>query len=80
MAYILSFKKKISPRTNPHRYPIFKTKDNKFSFSPVSIKILNLFLSNYITEKNTKDKHFLITLTEWVYTFMSYVNWNLILM
>jgi hypothetical protein len=52
MAYILSFKKNISPRTN--RYPIFKTKHNKFSFSSISIKILNLFLSNYITEKKHK--------------------------
>jgi hypothetical protein len=25
MAYILSFKKNISPRTNPYRYPNFKT-------------------------------------------------------
>jgi hypothetical protein len=56
MAYILSFKKNISPRTNPYRYPIFKTKHNKFSFSSISIEILNLFLSNYVTEKNTKDK------------------------
>jgi hypothetical protein len=31
MAYILSFKKNISPRTNPSRFPIFKTKHNKFS-------------------------------------------------
>ena len=47
MAYILSFKKNISPRTNPYRYPNFKTKHIKFS---ISIKILNFFLSNYITE------------------------------
>ena len=54
MAYILSFKKNISPRTDPYRYPFFKTKHNKFSFSSISIKILNLFLSNYITEKKNK--------------------------
>ena len=56
MAYILSFKKNISPRTNSFRFPVFKTKHNKFSFSSISINILNLFLFNYITEKNTKDK------------------------
>ena len=56
MAYILSFKKNISSRTNPFRFPIFKTKHNKLSFSSISIKILNLFLFNYITEKNTKYK------------------------
>ena len=57
MAYILSFKKTISSRINPFRFPVFKTlKHNKFSFSSISIKILNLFLFNYITEKNTKDK------------------------
>jgi ribosomal protein S6 len=46
MAYILSFKKNISPRTNPYRYPIFKTRHNKFYF-------INF---NSTTEKNTKDK------------------------
>ena len=56
MAYILSYKKKLSSRTNPLRFPIFKTNHNKFSFSSVSIKILNLFLSYYITEKIKKDK------------------------
>jgi hypothetical protein len=56
MAYILSFIKNISPRTNHFRFPIFKTKHNKFSFSSFSIKILNLFLFNYITEKKTRDK------------------------
>jgi hypothetical protein len=39
--------KNISPRTNPFRFPIFKTKHNKFSLSSISIKILNLFLFNY---------------------------------
>jgi hypothetical protein len=54
MAYILSFKKNISPRTNPFRYHIFKTKHNKFSFSSISIKIFNLFLLNYIEPKKTQ--------------------------
>ena len=43
MAYILSYKKNLSSRTNLFRFPIFKTKHNKFSFSSISIKILNLF-------------------------------------
>jgi hypothetical protein len=45
MAYILSFKKKhFSSYYNPFRFPILKTKHNKFS--SISIKILNLFLFN----------------------------------
>jgi hypothetical protein len=56
MAYILSYKKILSFRTNSFRLPIFKTKHNKFSFSSISIKILKLFPFNYIAEKNTKDK------------------------
>ena len=43
MAYILSFKKNISSRINPFRFPFFKTKHNKFSFSSISIKILKKF-------------------------------------
>ena len=56
MALILSYKKYFSCRTNLLRFPIFKTNHSKFSFSSISIKILNLFLFNYITEKNIKDK------------------------
>ena len=46
MAFILSYKKNFSSRPNPFRFPIFKTNLSKFSFSSISIKILNLFLFN----------------------------------
>jgi hypothetical protein len=52
MAYVLIFKKDISPsRVYSFKFPYSNTKHSKYSFSTISIKILNLFLFNYITKK-----------------------------
>jgi hypothetical protein len=54
MAYILSFKKDMPSRVYSFKFPYSNTKHAKYSFSTISIKILNLFLFNYITKNDTK--------------------------
>jgi hypothetical protein len=56
MAYILSFKKDMPSRVYSFKFPYSNTKHSKYSFSTISIKILNLFLFNYITKNDTKTK------------------------
>ena len=59
MAYILSFKKNMPSRVYSFKFPFSNTKHSKYSFSTISIKILNLFLFNYITKfKNGISHHF----------------------
>ncbi len=50
MAYILSFKKDMPTRVNYilFKFPYSNTKDNKCSFSTISIKILNSFFLKII--------------------------------
>jgi hypothetical protein len=47
MAYILSFKKDMPSRVYSFKFPYSNTKHSKYSFSTISIKILNSFLFNY---------------------------------
>jgi hypothetical protein len=56
MTYILSFKKDMPSRVYSFKFPYSNTKHSKYSFSTISIKILNLFLFNYITKNDTKTK------------------------
>jgi hypothetical protein len=56
MAYILSFKKDMPSHVYSLKFPYSNTKHSKYSFSTISIKILNLFLFNYITKNDTKTK------------------------
>ena len=43
-------------RVYSFKFPYSNTKYSKYSFSTISIKILNLFLFNYITKNDTKTK------------------------
>jgi hypothetical protein len=52
MAYILGFKMDMPFRIYSFKFPYSNTKHSKYSFSTISIKILNLFLFNYITVKS----------------------------
>jgi len=56
MAYILSFKKDMPFRVYSFKFLYSNTKHSKYSFSTISIKILNLFLFNYITKNDAKTK------------------------
>jgi hypothetical protein len=56
MAYILSFKKDMPFRVYSFKFPYSNSKHSKYSFSTISIEILNLFLFNYITKNDTKTK------------------------
>jgi hypothetical protein len=56
MAYILSFKKDMLSGVYSFKFPYSNTKQSKYSFSTISIKILNLFLFNYINKNGTKTK------------------------
>jgi hypothetical protein len=57
MAYILSFKKDMPSRVYSFKFPYSNKKHSKYSFSAISIKILNLFLFNYITKNDTLKTH-----------------------
>ena len=56
MAYILSFKKDMLSGVYSFKFPYSNTKYRKYSLSTISIKILNLFLFNYIIKNDTKTK------------------------
>jgi hypothetical protein len=56
MAYILSFKKDMPSRVYSFKFPY--TKHSKYSFSTISIKILNLFLFTKTKFKNGISDHF----------------------
>jgi hypothetical protein len=56
MAYILSFKKDMPSRVYSFKFLYSNKKQSKYSFSTISIKILNLFLFNYISKNDTKTK------------------------
>jgi hypothetical protein len=57
MAYILGFKSinmDMPSRVNSFKFPYSNAKHSKYFFPNISIKILNLFLFNYITKNETK--------------------------
>ena len=57
MAYILSFKKDMPFCVYSFKFPYSNTKHySKYSFFTIFVKILNLFLFNYITKNDTKIK------------------------
>ena len=79
LAYILIFKKDIPFRVYSFKFPYSNTKHSRYSFSTISIKILILFLFNYmvifffVVEFNIKKIYFLMHVLIFI-IFLMYLN------